>query len=674
MALQRFVTWASLGNKRSKRNKQRHRVSLRHGTGPSSPKGGRQNGKPPKASDPLVCRDTLDVDSADVSRLISTPVSNSRDMSARKEGTPTGRSRSVLLAHPVEPGHDATSSEACADLANSPSTSNALEKQSSGGPPRLKRSKSIFHILSKSFRRRATVPLDLTPHKSVSVPRTQENVRRMTHRPQAVPIALSNDVVSKERRDDALRARGLLPQRQPRDLSAVEADADRQIDALQKIDTLFPGFDNGQSDAKDIALSWRTSNARWLSHDPSNSDTFLDSMDQVASPIDMLTHSWGSSELLIGGAVILRLQSHSLSLKAASSKGSVGHEDSRSQRAPSLSPASPDGRSMFSSSLEDLPSETPARSISEDVKTHFAQSVPSSPAPSKTSHSPASQFVENPLASARTLRSQRSASSSRDLQPLGSPRDYRPPSKLRTESGSQSPSVQLSSELPDFPGQAQLSSPDPSPLYLLPIITDSLLASPTTPTLSASMYCSSETSDSPGAIDHGELVSSSISYIKGRRADVAPFAVKNGEGGLLCQEIIMEGSEPILDEDDFDPFASPSFPTSPTGQDLTACPTRRASRTSSFLRPKHRASTLGPPSSAAITKSASMLGLRRTLSNAMFGRPRAHSTVSYLGPVPRPPSISSLGIKIHDHSTISAEASQIDDDEVRRLSELAFMA
>lgn len=124
------------------------------------------------------------------------------------------------------------------------------------------------------------MPLDRTPKKSVSTRRTQENVRRMTHRPQAVPIALSNDVVSKERRDDALRSRGLLPQRQQRDLSAVEADADRQIDALPKIDTLFPGFDNGQSDAKDIALSWRTSNARWLSHDPLNSDTFMDSMDQ----------------------------------------------------------------------------------------------------------------------------------------------------------------------------------------------------------------------------------------------------------------------------------------------------------------------------------------------------------------------------------------------------------
>ena len=110
-----------------------------------------------------------------------------------------------------------------------------------------------------------------TPSKPVSV-RTKSDLSRKNHRPQAVPIALPDDPVSRERRDAALRARGLLPPRQPRDLSTIEADADWRIDASKKKDNLFSGPDKGPSAANEIAQSWRIKNSMWPSDTLPKSD------------------------------------------------------------------------------------------------------------------------------------------------------------------------------------------------------------------------------------------------------------------------------------------------------------------------------------------------------------------------------------------------------------------
>ena len=116
------------------------------------------------------------------------------------------------------------------------------------------------------------------PNNPPPVP-TQLDRRQTIYRPQAVPVALSDDPVSKERREAALRARGLLPSRQRRDLSAIEADADRRIDALRNSDSPSPGSDNGHSDANEIAQAWRIRNSQWLYTLP-NSDTPVDPMTQ----------------------------------------------------------------------------------------------------------------------------------------------------------------------------------------------------------------------------------------------------------------------------------------------------------------------------------------------------------------------------------------------------------
>jgi hypothetical protein len=99
--------------------------------------------------------------------------------------------------------------------------------------------------------------------------RAQDNLRQRTSRGQAVPITLPNDAVSRARREEALRARGLLPTRS-RDLSALEADEDRQIDAIRINDVSSSGSDSTLSEAKEIARSWKFSNSKWSSHLPSS--------------------------------------------------------------------------------------------------------------------------------------------------------------------------------------------------------------------------------------------------------------------------------------------------------------------------------------------------------------------------------------------------------------------
>jgi hypothetical protein len=149
----------------------------------------------------------------------------------------------------------------------------APAEQGPRGPPQLKHSKSFFatFALAKKLRLQKCdpVPLNRTPDKSAST-RMPCSPRQGTHRPQAVPIALPNDIVSKERREQALRSLGLLPSR---DLSAMEADEDRRIDVLRKNTTSPPPSDNSHSDANKIAQSWRNCNSRWLSQSPPNSDT-----------------------------------------------------------------------------------------------------------------------------------------------------------------------------------------------------------------------------------------------------------------------------------------------------------------------------------------------------------------------------------------------------------------
>lgn len=132
---------------------------------------------------------------------------------------------------------------------------------------RLRRSEPVFTALHNSLQSRLrSPPPAYTPSKHVSV-RTHSDLSRKGYRPQAVPIALPDDPASRERREAALRARGLLPPRQPRDLLAKETDtnADRPIDGLKKNDSLFSGPDKVHSDADEIARSWRIKNSIWLS-------------------------------------------------------------------------------------------------------------------------------------------------------------------------------------------------------------------------------------------------------------------------------------------------------------------------------------------------------------------------------------------------------------------------
>jgi len=164
--------------------------------------------------------------------------------------------------------------------------------------------------------------------------------------------------------------------------------------------------------------------------------------------------------------------------------------------------------------------------------------------------------------------------------------------------------------------------------------------------------------------------------VKGRRANLSPLTVKSSEGGFLCEDIIIETTE-SFPEDDLDPFAGPQS-TAPVNLkvDVSAANPPRRKPLAFLGMAKKRASTLDPSATAGISKSTSMANLRRSMTSALQARARPRSTLS---PVdvpprsPRSPPLSPLSVTMHNGASICAQASLIDDDETRRLSELAFM-
>jgi hypothetical protein len=204
--------------------------------------------------------------------------------------------------------------------------------------------------------------------------------------------------------------------------------------------------------------------------------------------------------------------------------------------------------------------------VSEDMKakTASAQSAPSSPVLSKTSSSH-SQDAQKPQTSSPSLLSMSPSRQQEDSQTPISPLQLT--SEVPVESSPKTFPAEVQSEPLEVTAKEKLSVPDLSPLLLFPNASDTFLASPTTPTLSPSWcYSPSDVSDITPTVDNGDLITSRITdimTIKGRRADITLFADKKCEGGII-QEVIVEGPEPFPDEDDLDPFASPSSPSLPT--------------------------------------------------------------------------------------------------------------
>ena len=326
--------------------------------------------------------------------------------------------------------------------------------------------------------------------------------------------------------------------------------------------------------------------------------------------------------------------------KAASSRGYIGREDSQLSRAASLSS---EELVLPSFNLEDFTIEPFTRGMSEDITTDFPQLTPDLPAPSEASCVAGSQVAETPEVSAPSRHSMSASLHLEYLQAVCSV-------------------DQLPSEPVDNVAvKTKLTIPASPSLCLLSTASDPCLASPTTPTLSQSVcYSSSETEDSSPTTDNGEHNDSPVLPV-----------IKNGEGGILFPETIVEGSE---HDDDIDAFHSPPSPSLLTVIPRTIEDGRAATpqRTPHTLLSRLRStrSTLSSTPSSALSKSTSMVNLRRKLS--LFGQTRPPSTVLHID-TPRSPPPSPLLVQMYDQTALSAEASRITDDEARRLSELAFM-
>ncbi|KAH9022202.1 hypothetical protein EDB85DRAFT_1996982 [Lactarius pseudohatsudake] len=642
--MQRFMIRVGLGKKR----KVQRQSSLHHGRSPSRPGSGWVTGRP-----------------------ISSVTAGARGSvkSARYEGTLAKSGARVTL----------------------PQSSDASVRPNLARTPQPKRAKTFFGTLTNKLRVRTPAPR-LTLDCILDEPEraeVQSGLHKRTSRAQAVSIALPNDIASRERRTEALRARGLLPPKSQA-LSAIEAEEDRRIDALQVNGLSFPGPDCAHSDAREIVQSWRTDNSMWLSLSPTTADAPVNSVPEVISPIDVSDDSldlWAEVDLLMSGprdspsSVSKPLPSDAPvpSLRAASPAGFDDEQEVLQSRPASFRSPSSEGltglvqQSVLASSHseENLPVVKPQT----DIVTDAPSLTPSSPALSERSSVQQSSTTEEPRVLFPTSSSQRSVSPSPGSGDVSTPHSPQlPPSPRSVLSARAAPSGSLPVPL-DLSASPRVAFLDASPLRRRPSELDTSLASPTSPTV-PSLFCSSssELSHSTVFTDNGETPASPTSYtmpVKGRRANLSPITVKNSDGGFLCEEIIIETTE-SFPEDDLDPFAaSGSQSTAPVNLkvDVSAANAPRRRPLAFLGMAKKRASTLDPSSAAGITKSTSMASLRRSMTTALQARARPRSTLS---PVDVPPH-SPLNVTMHNGASILAQASLIDDDETRRLSELAFM-
>ncbi|KAH9031835.1 hypothetical protein EDB84DRAFT_1492065 [Lactarius hengduanensis] len=661
--MQRFMISVGLGKKR----KVQRQSSLHHGRSPSRPGSGWVTGRP-----------------------ISSVTAGGSVKSARYEGTFAKRSTSKLVASEI----DASSLGARVTLPHS--SSNASVRPNLARTPQPKRAKTFFGTLTNKLRVRTPAPR-LTLDCILDEPEraeVQSSLHKRTSRAQAVSIALPNDIASRERRTEALRARGLLPPKLQA-LSAIEAEEDRRIDALQVNGLSFPGPDSAHSDAREIVQSWRTDNSMWLSLSPTTADAPVNSVPEVISPIDVSDDSldlWAEVDLLMSGprdspsSVSKPLPSDAPvpSLRAASPAGFDDEQEVLQSRPASFRSPSSEGltglvqQSVLASSHseENLPVVKPQTDIVTDAS---SLPTPSSPAPSERSSMQQSSTTEEPQVLFPTSSSQRSASPSPGSGDVSTPHSPQlPPSPRSALRARAAPSGSLPVPL-DLSASPRVAFLDASPLRRRPSELDTSLASPTSPTV-PSLFCSSssELSHSTVFTDNGETPASPTSYtmpVKGRRANLSPITVKNSDGGFLCEEIIIETAE-SFPEDDLDPFAaSGSQSTVPVNLkvDVSAANAPRRRPLAFLGMAKKRASTLDPSSAAGITKSTSMASLRRSMTTALQARARPRSTLSPVDVPPHSPPHSPLNVTMHNGASILAQASLIDDDETRRLSELAFM-
>ncbi|TFY83525.1 hypothetical protein EWM64_g472 [Hericium alpestre] len=130
--------------------------------------------------------------------------------------------------------------------------------QSSSGQPGLKtkKSKGLLDMISTRLRaqtptedRAATPAAEHSPRKSAPKRVSASVARRNT---RSGP-SLENEFTSKARREEALRARGLLPPKPIKYLSEMEAELDARRMPLAPPDA-------GASQAKEIVEMWRKSN------------------------------------------------------------------------------------------------------------------------------------------------------------------------------------------------------------------------------------------------------------------------------------------------------------------------------------------------------------------------------------------------------------------------------
>ncbi|KAI0316404.1 hypothetical protein OF83DRAFT_253822 [Amylostereum chailletii] len=415
---------------------------------------------------------------------------------------------------------------------------------------------------------------------------------------------LPNDFTSKARRDEALRARGLLPPAKVKDLSQLEAEENRRLPISPVIDS-ETSSEPGTSAARAIMDSWRAQNEGLLK--PNDS---ADAEENIAraSPKDVPLPLTPPSS------------THRLPLTPPATPP-------KSPR-----PAGPRARSS--------PSHSPRASVSQSRSSHEGRAR----SPSETeSAEKVSQWLQHSPGRSPTKRT-----------------------KPRTSEDSARERL-VGSALPRSPTAATHSGEHPQD-----------------PPKSSSQLSHSTASDLPDVPSYPFLPRSPTSK-RARPAHLAPVIVESAEESPLCDEphiqFAVEQDVPFLAQEfgafDGHQTAPPLIATFPVprprprpskADEGGAAKKKTENRKSlGFMLGKKRAGTLQPE--PLLAKPSSLGNLRRAMTTRSKPAP---------SPLPCPPGIAEvpavpLSPTMHNQGTILLGVKTIEDEESRRLSEMAFM-
>ncbi|KAA1467712.1 hypothetical protein DENSPDRAFT_926811 [Dentipellis sp. KUC8613] len=631
------------------------------------------------------------------------------------------------------------------------------------------RSKGLLGMLSSKLRSHTpspepnAIPRSGTPPAPPPKPagRSAATVqRRGTRSAPSQGPPLDNSFTSKARREEALRARGLLPPARIRYLSELEAEQDARLNAVVEP----PPSESGPSRAKEIAEMWRKGKLDHLEEEeepaaspkeppssapadvPASSKTDVEASVLPEEPMSALQTPFSPTSFsdfhTPPTSPMVNLESDSAAQTSAAPatppKSPRSHPIGPRKSPPSSRRSSHSRGASFDRQFSPLSevtrSATPTKGV-DTAEVTQSRSETATPTPSSlrtaTASTPRKPRTLDSVPSPNTP-GRKSTSSQRSTRIPSSPTSLRmPPSSPRSihHSSPRTRPAALpapSGPLPPTPSEVQKSpaptqrsfsrpshlhdtSDEPSAPSSSDHTTSTMPTSPTLPSLmeSTSSHMSHTTSSSSVLTpSHSDSSAGSGGPKLAARAPITPIIIESTEEGIPRTDILIEQHDALLRVDgefgllkDAHAHALPSVTLPlPTARPRPPRPEADERRKSlAFFGGKKRAQTLGAEPQPPLAKPLSLTNLRRSVAGALRPRPVSQLAVrrtpspSLVPPVPasawKADADGGAGMlgpgdarrrpaaapRMHSRASIVVETRGIEDDESRRLSELAFL-